>query len=429
MFSRDFEFFAAKEPEEVVKLVLDNKETVLSPYIDSSISGVSSSDKINEINFELLEEFLLTFVDDSDLNRLRSMCSIIENRNETCWNCKIINLLEKTATGMFETQSYDVLFIETNNDANSLQLNGLNCPAGYASRAIGHLLWNNNKLFDEFKETIVLMANDKKEEVRYASLYSIVPTLDIDKEWASLLLLSMFEKDIRLAIFPDSPKLFFFLYHQYRHRVIDIIKKCFHSEDDSLIEVGGFASCAFYILYDEFREVFQDINSQSYKQMKAIIKMAIQYLELPKHREKAKKIILMYKKINNGSRNLFPGLFSNNCLDAKRDFDFICEIISSKIGKHLLGYFIEFVKNNSIALIDYAEPILDSCEDVLKMDSKSRRAINGIERYVSKLVVSLYDEAATINDNIANKCLDLLDEIFEDQLSCSREISERLMNM
>lgn len=55
----------------------------------------------------------------------------------------------------------------------------------------------------------------------------------------------------------------------------------------------------------------------------------------------------------------------------------------------------------------------------------------GIEDEISKLIISLYDETANSNKvtdkQIASKCLELWDIMFERQLGSVREVSRKIM--
>ena len=65
-----------------------------------------------------------------------------------------------------------------------------------------------------------------------------------------------------------------------------------------------------------------------------------------------------------------------------------------------------------------------------KMEKLQQQRQWGIERKVSKLIISLYDETtnSTISGKkIADKCLELWDIMFEKQLGSVREISRKLM--
>lgn len=65
------------------------------------------------------------------------------------------------------------------------------------------------------------------------------------------------------------------------------------------------------------------------------------------------------------------------------------------------------------------------------MEIETLRKQWGIEDEISKLIISLYDETANSSNmadkQIAYKCLDLWDIMFERQLGSVREVSRKLM--
>lgn len=71
------------------------------------------------------------------------------------------------------------------------------------------------------------------------------------------------------------------------------------------------------------------------------------------------------------------------------------------------------------------------CENVLQMGIEDLRTQWGIEDEISKLIIFLYDETANsnkvIDKQVAAKCLELWDIMFERQLGSVREISRKLM--
>ena len=70
------------------------------------------------------------------------------------------------------------------------------------------------------------------------------------------------------------------------------------------------------------------------------------------------------------------------------------------------------MEKNAISLIDYADIILELCENILQIKPEELQRQWGIERKVSKLIISLYDETtnstnssndSTTNDVFYNK--------------------------
>lgn len=66
-----------------------------------------------------------------------------------------------------------------------LHNNALNCVRGSAARAIGHLLWEDKETFLRFKDVIEGLTKDENPAVRFASLYALWPSYNIDREWAA----------------------------------------------------------------------------------------------------------------------------------------------------------------------------------------------------------------------------------------------------
>ena len=101
-----------------------------------------------------------------------------------------------------------------------------------------------------------------------------------------------------MVSFYGSRNMLLILYPQYKKQVIDIVQRCFESEDEILIEIGGYTACEIYMLYTELENIILACDSNSEKQMKAILDMAITYLKVDGYQEKAKNIILAYKNID-----------------------------------------------------------------------------------------------------------------------------------
>ena len=109
-------------------------------------------------------------------------------------------------------------------------------------------------MFNQFKDTIEKLALDENPAVKLASLFALWPSYNIERDWASEIIINLYEQDYRLAGFHDSKNMFFLLYPKYRERVLEIIKKCYESEDKELIEMGAYCLSEMFILKNEFAD-------------------------------------------------------------------------------------------------------------------------------------------------------------------------------
>ena len=234
-----------------------------------------------------------------------------------------------------------------------------------------------------------------------------------------------------MASFPDSKNMFFLLYPKYKERIISVIKKCFESEDKQLIEMGGYAVCEFYIRYGEFETTMLSAEPKSEEQIKAILEMAIIYLNVNDYREVAKNIILTYKSIDMDIEFPLSKIFYDKYVDAKRDRQFLKEFMKNRVSRRTVWAFVYYLEENAVSIVDYADIILQLCENVLQMKLEELRKQWGLVDEISKLIISLYDETASSNivtkKQISDKCLELWDIMFERQIGSVGEFSRKLM--
>lgn len=160
-----------------------------------------------------------------------------------------------------------------------LKSNAINCTIGNVAIAIGNLLWNNKKLYAQFKQTVLKLFNDMNAAVRLANLYALSPIYNIDRDWATEKILETFEGDYRIAGYSNSKQLFFLKYPKFRERVLKIIQRCYFSDDEDLIKIGAYSLCEMYILNGEFEEEIFNVKNMNETQVKNILEMALIYFK------------------------------------------------------------------------------------------------------------------------------------------------------
>lgn len=434
-YASDFQVAVKQHPKEMIELVLENRERVFSAFVDSMFLGVEVSETLEEVDFKAIRTMLLTFPCDMETHRASYFCGIIEKMSNANWPPEVIEQLKKIALQHCnpELDKPNVTNLEDKEmkSCEMLHSNALNCVRGSAASTIGHLLWEDEKFFLEFKDVIEGLTKDENPAVCFAALYALWPSYNIDREWAEEKIIYLYEFDTRMASFHGSKNMLFLLYPKYKERVIKIIKKCFESEDKQLVEMGGHVVCEFYIRYGEFETTMLSVESNSEEQIKAILDMAIIYLEVNEYREVAKNIILIYKSIDTDVEFPLSKMFYDKYVDAKRDRQFLQEFMKTKVSRRTVRAFVRYLEENAVSVVDYADIITQLCENVLQMEVKALRKQWGIEDEISKLIISLYDETAKsgkmVDKQISDKCLDLWDIMFDRQLGAVREVSRKLM--
>lgn len=434
MYISEFQMAVRNRTLEMIQLVLENKDRVFPEFIDAMFSGIEMSENLKDIEPDIIEKILLVFPCDKRRERAIYFCEIIGKLDDVNWNFDILKQLEKFALDEYALEEEKTSIIKTT-DKDEETCKDLNSKVyssvrGSALKAMGQLLWKNTTLFSGFKNIIEIVIKDENLIVKFAALCVIWPAYNIERDWAKEKIIYLYENDIRMVSFYDSKNMLLRLYPQYKKQVSDIVQRCFESEDEILIEIGGYTACKIYMLYTELENIILACDSNSEKQMKAILDMAITYLKVDGYQEKAKNIILAYKNIDKDMNFPLSRIFYDNLVDARQDRIFIKEFIESKAGRRQINAFIQYLEENAISLIDYADIILELCENILQIKPEELQSQWGIESEVSKLIISLYDETINLTisgKKIADKCLELWDIMFEKQLGSVREISRKLM--
>lgn len=430
MYMGDFQSAVKENPVEMIKMLIENKENVLPAYINSLYMGVEFSDYIEQVEKNLLEKMFSKFPCEVNSQRALYFCGIIEKTKIYSWSDAVIEKLKEIAI-YYENGEEEKIQDSKELNCEELISRSLNCVKGYAMRAIGHLLWGNKTLFEKFKDVVDKLILDDDAAVRMACFEALWPIYNIDREWAETRILRIYESDVRIGGFQYSKDMFFRLYLKYKERTLSIIKKCFDAGDEKLIEMGGYTVCEFYIRYNEFETVMSNVEQLNEKQIKSILSMAVIYLKYDEYREISKAIILKYKNSGIDAEFSLGSMFFNNLVDVERDFEFLKTIMKSKVNSRMVYAFVHFLEKNAYSVKDYAEIIIALCENLLSKPKEELSTPWGIGSDISKLIIALYDETANsenvLDCEVARKCLDLWDVMFEKQIGQVRYLSKKLM--
>lgn len=435
-FARSFGDAASEEPERMISIALLNKDKIMDVYIDFLFSGVAYSKDLDNVPEKLLEKMMMTFSYDYTSYRANYICSIIRNKKNVKWSQVVLNILKDIAVN-HKNPEIDKPNVTSSDDKDMnsfdmLQSNAINCVRGNAAQAIEQLLWHESMLFEEFKDTIEKLTVDENPAVNLASISALWPSYNIEKDWASERILSLYEQDHRLAGFRDTKNMLFLLYPKYRERVLKVIEVCYESEDEKIIDMGAFCLSEMFILKNEFVEVISNVDRMSEVQARGILQMTINYFNKDEFNLLAKEIICKFKSSTLDLEMPISRLFYDNLIDLKRDKDFIIEIMNSRLSRRTVYAFVHYLEENSKSLVDYKDIIISMSYHLIKNTGSMVEDMWGIEDEISKLIIGLYDETSdsqipNIKD-IAEECLGIWDLMFEKQIGPIRSLSQKLMD-
>lgn len=294
-----------------------------------------------------------------------------------------------------------------------------------------HLLWENRNYYSLFKSTIIELTNDINPAVKLASIFTLLPVINIEREWALNRILELYKEDYRFAGHNNLKNIFFLSYNQNREVVLDTILKCFNSEDKDLIRVGSYALAEMNLLYGEFDHIITDINKFNQNQATATIEMITLYFNKDQYNERCKQILNAFRDADYDLEVSFSKLFYDGLIRLDRDYEFLNKIMKSKVSRRLLHSFVRYLEKESKSLTDYSEIIVTLSNYLIDNLTTTELKPWGLEEELSKLIVGLYDETSKSEDDsvkaIANISLDLWDKMFEMRIGSIRYLSNEIM--
>lgn len=422
--ARDFRNAVSKNPKEYVSLFLNlsSNHKIDEHYIDGLLGGIVDLKEFPVVVLRDIEFILLNYVKEDNWEHLYHFFQVIEKHSDIAWSEKVLERLNY----YLKKTDLDALdkFNENQTLENFLQ-QSYSTLRGYGIHALTKLIENSSTYISYFKDTIVSLANDKTDYVQFNSIFLLPIILDLDKNFARELFRSIF-KDKKMLVHCHSNYILYRLYEDEKKLIQPLLQLAFDSKDTLLVKNSSSLITEIYLNKGDMEST---VYSGSGLQAEGICQMAINYLKVKNHEEKSKRIILHYlsKNVTNLEK-ILPQIFRDDLLDIKKDKDLILNLLTSEYRDKLYYHFLESLEKQE-SISDYENIIFEivcnivSKTNELKLEPYYYRRI---EEYLSRLMMQLYDKH--MGDDIADRCLDIIDQMFENEFGSSRTLIEELMN-
>ena len=104
MYASDFRNAVSRDTEEMIQLVIEHKDSVLSAFINSLFSGVAFSENISKVPIEIIERMFREFPCDMETDRDCYFSIIVEKLKNAGWSFEVLNQLKEIALNNKESE-------------------------------------------------------------------------------------------------------------------------------------------------------------------------------------------------------------------------------------------------------------------------------------------------------------------------------------
>ena len=437
IYTIEFSRAVSRNPQKIIDLVIKNKKDVLKEFIEPLFDGVSRSEYLNKLSQKKLEKLFLEFPCDYKSRRAIYFCDIIREKSDFKWSNKILEHLKDIVVNHndFKSRELNIWSSEKENINNiapdRMLLNSINSLSGSWTGAVSQILRNTPELFYEFKDFIEKLIQNENIIINFSIFEILYITCNIEEEWTLEKLINLYEKDIRLINGYYSSIMDKLYYSKYKERFVKIIEKCYNSQHKDLIKIGAIYIVNSYLIYGDFKDKIEKIYLIDGEKLNYILEELINKFDSIEYNNEIKEIILKLKEKELNYYSL-EKLFNHRKIDLSRDKEFLLELMRFKNIDKIIHSFLEYLEERAVLILDYADIIINLCENILSKDKKLLQSELMIMSDISKLTVKLYDETSNSklnkNKEIAMKCLDFWDIMYEKGLVYAREAIKELMN-
>lgn len=435
-FVSEFRSYVTDNPSEIIPFMCDKNGTEPgTAFVDAFWGGLSMTSRMDRLTESDLRKIIDRFGYDYNSYRAYNIAETIEKMRLLQDKDYFVKILWDIALNHNNPQLGEQVVVSSSDrngkTVDSIKSNAISCVRGRTIRVISKMLWDDSKLFENYRDNIDDILCDPNPIIRYASLFMLLPIYNYDKNWATVRIFKVFESDNRLIGFYDSRKIFCFCYDEYNELIDNLIKQAFNSNDSELNGVASYSIAELYMIKNAFPNILEIYENADDNQRKLILEMIIIYFSFPDYKQKAKDLLNRIIHIESDVDNdfLWGRLFRDKLVDLELDKDLICNVLKSKIKRSVLSDFVNLVSEQR-KLKEYYNIILEVT--ISTMDNRTDGVgYWGVDVELSKLVIALYDVTANSVDSedqvIAAKCLDVWDKMYEFNVGLARSLTEQML--
>lgn len=450
-FANDLRTLANRYPKRFAQLALRFPPDVHPDYIAAVLDGVKATQPKDIPDEEkadwepadviTIEEILTKFLSGNQPDIAREVCWLISERAKENWSDQTLNTLLEYVKHHPDPQANTLNTWKTSEGNNSntcssdmLVGNAINCVRGVGGRAIGQLLWEHPDWMEKLRSGIERLVQDHHPAVRVAALEACLPVINIDKSQAVQWFLMACMDDLRVTCSHIATRFFNCCIHDYEVDLAPLVRKMIESDNDEVAEHGAQEVCARWLFHDMFSSEFMSLNQSSRTaHRKGIAEIASTFLRRPEFFARCRELLIpLFRDDDLEVRKIAQRVFYNKpellklpgIIDIVRDFIKTQAFLDGPTG-------LVFTLEHFEGPIDSIEDIVFAvCEEfagpLAEISHDFSQGIAHDATRICPLLLRLYEQTLESKPEIAKKCLDNWDILFEARVGIVRELTKHI---
>lgn len=447
-FASSLTRIAKRYPERFGQLALQFPDDVHPRYVSAILDGFRNKQPGREVpeaekaywhpaRIDTVEAVLEKFKAGNDQETAMEFCRLVAERPDENWTNKTIGRLIHYACSHpdLEPGKLNLDCDKNSNEATveTLYRNTINCVRGVAAGAVGKLLWERKNRLALVRPGVESLIQDPHPVVRMAAIEAIEPVVNIDKGLAVLWFCKACQDDLRVAASPRGVVFFNYTVAGHIDQVGPIIQKMVHSPLDDVALQGARQVTARRLFHGFFENEFLMCCQGSVPHRKGAANVAAQLLTNEKYSPQCQDLLLQFmndpeKEVRNELRSIFR---NQDLITDMTNVAFVKDYIKSQAFSDDPDHFIWSLKDYAGSLISVADAIFAVCETFSTTLQEKTRDVGSsypqMASEIASILLRLYEQAqGDRNQQIANRCLDMWDLLFENRVGRTIELTREI---
>lgn len=445
-FSRSLTNIAKRFPERFGQLAIQFPENTNQKYISAILDAMALTNPGADVPIEEKDSWIPAsidtvlavwgkFCDMKDSEVAMSFCRLIRSRaKEKLPDSAIEKLLYFAANHPdLEPGKFNVHCDKTSEevDVETLFQNTFNCVRGVAAEAICELLWHHSDWLDKLKPGIESIISDPHPVVRMAAIKILLPLINIDRKQSVEWFCELSKVDLRVPASPYAVEFFNYTIREFHGQLNPVVSSMINSKLADVSQQGAEIVTAYYLFYGLFRNEVESCRVGTMPQRKGVAKTAAAFINDDSYAELCRELLkLFFNDPAKEVREKTSFIFRDNFFVSPENVSLGIQFVQSKAFAEDAFHIIHNLKDYKESLLPCHTILLEICNvmtTTLLETSKDyqSRFYYDLEE-IAALLLRLYEQAQETMPDVANRCLDIWDALFEKRVGITRELTKSI---
>lgn len=430
LFTSSLEKCVKKQPNRFAKLALFFPDDCFPGYISSVFFGLANSvSHETSLDYDVVHQLMKKYFQIEDSGIASSILFFVQQTSEYNWSEDVLSIViwlahnhpdpQENTSRAHSSKDLERKTIRT------LEGNAANCVRGRALYTLALLVHNHPEWLNQTRQTVVRASVDANAAVRFALPDLASLFYPQDPAFSREIIKSLIEKDLRII----GSKGFWYLLRQEfakdptYYRTL-LIKGCQSEVDDIAECAAGQLSATILLFNDTILMEWLQTHPLSHKQLEKVCKGAVDLFPKEEYREKSEIIIRYCAQTDTEHLSALQDLFFEKQIDLQQDKEFVLFLLASKQGAGLARSFFRYLNDSQLRGREYA-----TCLHVLSSVPKDSSEWYYLDasKFANSALRLLEDNQG--DSEVIQMALDILDELYKNNLAKIQELSTMLNNL